>query len=158
MPARRGARRTPARPEAPRPAESGSRGVLDHTARQRVDPADLGGSAGAPSGPVRASGRSPSIRAGAERGLLLAGTGAAVGLAVGLPRVFGGGSGGGLLDDVFGDGKPEPKGDDEDGGSDGSSLFDAAGEALGVNPGFLVLVVGAGTLIYLWRRQTKAGA
>lgn len=146
-----GSRRSPARPEAHVPAETGRGGVIDHTARPKPDAADMRGSAGVASGSVRASGTSPSIRAGAQRGLVLAGVGAGAGLALGIPRIFGGGSGG--LLDVFTDDGSKPKDDDGDKGGDGSGLFDTFGEALGVNPGFLVLVTGAVVVLYFYNRK-----
>lgn len=109
-------RRIVARPERAVPWEAGQRGTTPKTAVVKADPANLAGSGGAPSGPVRASGRSPSIRAGIERGAVLAGVGLGVGAAISVPKLLGEGRQGGLDDVLFGtptqdrdgDGKPDP--------------------------------------------------
>lgn len=126
-------RRIPARPERATPWESGQRGTTPSSATIKADPANLAGSGGAPSGPVRASGRSPSIRAGLQRGAVLAGVGAGVGAAIAVPKLLGEGREGGLDDVLFG----TPKSDrDGDGKPDPSP----PGEAL-LNPAVLLLLV-----------------
>lgn len=106
-----------ARPEAPRPLEVGQGATLHQTAVIKPDPAAHAGSSGVPTGAeTRASGRSPSIRAGIARGATLAGVGLGLGAAVAVPKLLGEGRQGGLDDVLFGtpksdrdgDGKPDP--------------------------------------------------
>lgn len=145
-------RRTPVRLRSAKPAGSPAKGSLPSVGVKKRDPASLGGATGAPGGPARASGTSPSIRRGVERGALIAGTGLGVGAAFAIPNLFGGGDGG-FFDFATDDPKDDPGGGDGGGGG-GDSVFGALGEALGVNPGLLVIVVAAGGLIWLARRRS----
>lgn len=149
-----GERRIIPRPEAHVPAEHGQGGVLNHTAHAKVDPASHAGASGAPGGVSRGSGRSPSIRAGIERGAVLAGTGVAVGAAIAIPRVLGSGDG---LFDAFThhDGGGDKKGGDDKHPNRDGGVADTVAEALGVNTGLLVLGTTAGILIWLAKRRSK---
>jgi hypothetical protein len=129
-------RRVPARPERATPHEAGQAATLPSGAVRQVDPASQAGASGAPTGgSVRASGRSPSVRAGLSRGATLAGVGLGIGAAISVPKLLGSGREGGLDDVLFG----SPK-QDRDG--DGKPDPSPPGEAL-LNPAFLLLVAGA---------------
>lgn len=138
------------------PADTGARGVLNFTSRRKADNAASAGSGGAPSGPVRASGASPSRFAGV-RGRQLAGAGigagavvAGLGAGAGVYKHLG--SGGGALSLLFGE--PEPEGGQPP-SSKAPTLFGELGESVGVPGSLLGLAVVAGVLIWLSKRRGK---
>lgn len=134
-------RRIPARPERSTPWETGQSGTAPSSATIKVDSANLAGSGGAPSGPVRASGNSPSIRSGVQRGAVLVGAGAGLGAAFAIPKLLGSGRSGGLDDLIFG----TPK-QDRDG--DGKPDPTPPGEAL-LNPAFILLAAAVVAVVWV---------